>query len=108
LRALTRHELRKEVPAMTVTAHCLNAIGLFLGMAGVVVIFVWGPPQPSFEESVGVALDSNTVLVDGTKISDLEKANKRLKRRHRILSRIGLGLVGVGFLFQFVALWVPA
>jgi hypothetical protein len=31
---------------------CLNALGLFLGMIGVLMIFIWGPPQPSFEGEV--------------------------------------------------------
>jgi hypothetical protein len=97
----------REEFAMGLTAQqCLNAIGLISGMVGVIVLFFWGPPQPSFEETVGVALDSGTVLTNGTKVSELENANKRRKRRHRIMSSIGLGLVGLGFLFQFVALWV--
>jgi hypothetical protein len=91
---------------MALTAQCFNAAGLIFGMIGVVVIFIWGPPQPSFEETVGVALDSGTVLTDGTKVSDLEEANKKRLRRHRIRSSIGLGLVFGGFLFQFIALWV--
>jgi len=28
----------------------LNVIGLIFGMIGVVIIFVWGPPQPSFQK----------------------------------------------------------
>jgi hypothetical protein len=32
------------------TAQCLNTIGLALGMAGVVILFIWGPPQPDFIE----------------------------------------------------------
>jgi hypothetical protein len=30
----------------------LNSIGLVFGMAGVVLLFVRGPPQPTFEERV--------------------------------------------------------
>lgn len=88
-----------------VTAQCLNAIGLVLAMVGVVLIFIWGPPQPSFDEGVGLALESGTVLKDGTKVSDLEDAARRRKRRHKIISSIGLVLVFCGFLFQLVALW---
>ena len=37
-----------ELVTEVLVQHCLNAIGLVLGMLGVVVIFFWGPPQPSF------------------------------------------------------------
>ena len=33
----------------------LNTVGLVLGMLGVLIIFIWGPPQPDFEEHVGLA-----------------------------------------------------
>jgi hypothetical protein len=84
----------------------LNAIGLFLGMLGVAVIFKWGPPQPSFKTSL--VPSDRTVLPDGTTASERARANKRLKSLYQNRSRIGLGLLGAGFLFQFIALWVPA
>jgi hypothetical protein len=34
------------------TAQWLNRLGLVLGIAGVVILFIWGPPQPNFEETV--------------------------------------------------------
>lgn len=37
-------------------AALLNQIGLLLGMTGVVLIFRWGPPQPSFEEQPFLAM----------------------------------------------------
>ncbi len=88
------------------TAQWLNTIGLSLGMIGVVLIFIWGPPQPSFEEAVFLAADSRTVFTDGTKAADLEEAARRRKLLHRLISRIGLVLIFVGFAFQTVALWV--
>jgi hypothetical protein len=90
------------------TAQWLNTIGLVLGMSGVVLIFIWGPPQPDFDESVGIALETATVLADGTKVSDLEDAARRRKRRHRIISSIGLALVFLGFGVQLCAVWTPA
>jgi len=30
---------------------------------------------------------------------------RRLKRRHKVMSRVGLGLIGVGFFAQLVAVW---
>ena len=34
---------------MSGIARLVNATGLVLGMIGVLMIFIWGPPQPSFE-----------------------------------------------------------
>jgi hypothetical protein len=88
------------------TAKWLNTIGLLLGLVGVVILFIWGPPQPDFDESVGRAIEPSTALKDGRKVSDMIEATRRLKRRHQIRSRIGLGLVGLGFFVQLVALWL--
>jgi hypothetical protein len=87
------------------TAQWLNTIGLVLGMVGVGILFKWGPPQPDFIEGVGRRLQSSTVLKDGRKVSDIEEDVRRLKRRHKVMSRVGLGLIGVGFFAQLVAVW---
>jgi hypothetical protein len=90
------------------TAQCLNTIGLVLGMLGVVLIFLWGPPQPDLDESVGIALEDATVLADGTKVSDMVAAAKRRKRRHWTIPSIGLFLIFCGFGVQLWAVWTPA
>jgi hypothetical protein len=78
------------------TAQCLNTIGLALGMAGVVILFIWRPPQPDFIEGDVYRTSDNT---------EIAARVKRLKRRHKVMSRIGLGLIGVGFFAQLVAVW---
>jgi hypothetical protein len=88
---------------MTELPRLLNLAGLLLGMVGVLVIFKWGPPQPDFSEGIALGLEPATVFVDGTKVSDLIEAARRLKRRHSIMSGFGLGLIGFGFLAQFIA-----
>ena len=78
------------------TAQSLNTIGLALGMVGVVILFIWGPPQPDFiEGDVYIASDD----------TEIAARVKRLKRRHKVMSRIGPGLIGVGFFAQLVAVW---
>jgi hypothetical protein len=91
------------------TAQWLNTIGLMLGMLGVGILFRWGPPQPDLSEGISIAVtyQPDTVFEDGTKPSEMEAATKKLKRQHEIMSRVGLGLVGLGFLVQLVALWLP-
>jgi hypothetical protein len=71
-----------------------NRIGLVLGIVGVALIFKWGPPQPSFEEAILLA-------TEGAGGDARAAETRRLKRRHELLSRIGLGLVGLGFAAQF-------
>lgn len=87
-------------------ARVLNSAGLVLGMAGVVMLFIWGPPQPSFQDSVGLAIEPETVLVDGRKVGDMIAAEQREKRKYEMRSRVGLGFVGVGFLVQLIAVWL--
>ena len=91
--------------APDVLAKWLNTAGLVLGMVGVAIIFIWGPPQPIFDEGVTVSLNSGTVLRDGRKVADMEEDQRRLKRWHEVMSRLGLFLIGLGFLAQLVAVW---
>jgi hypothetical protein len=86
-------------------AHALTVAGLAVEAVGVVIIFIWGPPQPDFSESVHLALQSRTVLRDGTKVADIIAATKRKKLRHAILSRMGLGLIFVGISMQGWDTW---
>jgi hypothetical protein len=82
------------------TARWLNTVGLVLGMLGVVILFIWGPPQPSFDEAVPLQLE-------GPQFDRMAEDVRRLKRRYEIMSRVGLGLIGVGFFVQLVAVWRP-
>jgi hypothetical protein len=85
------------------TAVVLNRAGLILGMIGVVLIFVWGPPQPALEEGVGLGLEDATPLPNGRTVAEHDQAIRRLRKRHTILSRAGLVFLGLGFLAQFLA-----
>ncbi len=95
-------EARKALPAQW-----LNTIGLVLGIAGVLIIFRWGPPQPDFDEGIalGISFTEDTVFEDGTKPSETVASVKRRKRIHQVMSHIGLGLIGLGFFVQLVAVW---
>ena len=41
----------------------LSTIGLILGIVGVVLIFIWGPPQPSFEGDKLLLESTNTAAL---------------------------------------------
>jgi hypothetical protein len=86
-------------------AQWLNTIGLALGMAGVVMLFIWGPPQPSFQDYVPRSLEHGTVLPEGTRVAQIIEGKRRQKVRYALLSQIGLGLVGIGFAVQLWATW---
>jgi len=83
----------------------LNTVGLGLGAIGVVLIFVWGPPQPDFQDYVGLSVGENTVLTDGRRVGDMLSETERMKQQYRLMSRIGLGLIFIGFAVQLVAVW---
>jgi hypothetical protein len=81
----------------------LTLIGLVLGMAGVVLIFIWGPPQPDLEEGIALGVTS---LPDGTPVADHNAKIRKLKRRYTWMSRLGLALIFAGFALQTVAVWI--
>jgi hypothetical protein len=78
--------------------HTLNAIGLLLGMIGIVIIFVWGPPQPDFQDYIGLS-------VGGPDEEKLKAEVRQKKKRHWMMSSIGLTFIFVGFFFQFLDAW---
>jgi hypothetical protein len=85
----------------------LNTIGLVLGMVGVIIIFRFGPPQPSFETGVPLVLQNpNHVLEDGRTLAEHNKDIERLRQRHAQWSKAGLILVFFGFALQLWATWV--
>lgn len=85
------------------TADFLNRVGLVLGIVGVVVLFFYGPPQPSLEEGAGIGQEDGTPQPDGRTLAEHNLEVRARRRRHVIGSRIGLGLVLLGFLVQLVA-----
>lgn len=90
------------------TVALLNRIGLACGITGVVLLFIWGPPQPSFEEGIGIALEDGTLLPDGRTAAQHDRDTLLLKARHTVMSRMGLVLVGIGFAAQFAATFCDA
>ena len=79
------------------TARWLNTIGLGFGIAGVVILFIWGPPQPSFDEG-------SYLLLMGQDAQHVEDV-RRLKRHYQTMSSFGLILIGLGFGAQMAAVW---
>jgi len=84
----------------------LNSIGLLLAIIGTIMVFIWGLTLQ--QDSYGLGLGDNNVVK--TKWGDItvkeatEKGKQELKK-HKCLSRGGLFLIGLGFLFQLWAVW---
>jgi len=88
------------------SAQLLNSVGLVLGMAGVLLIFRFGPPMPDLEHGVGLGLDEGTRLADGRTVAEHNTDRLRLRTRHSRISQVGLLLVFAGFALQFWATWI--
>lgn len=83
----------------------LNSIGLVISMAGVLIIFKFGPPQPNHETGVGISLQDNTVLSDGRTVAQHDQDVEKIRKRYLCMSQLGLALVFIGFAFQLWATW---
>ncbi len=83
----------------------LNTLGLAFGMLGVFLIFVWGPPQPNFDEGVGIGLEDNNILTDGRTVAEHAEAARKLRVKHDKVSKGGLLLLFIGFALQLWATW---
>jgi hypothetical protein len=83
----------------------LNTVGLALSMVGVLIIFRYGPPQPSLEEGVALGLEDGTPLADGRTVAEHNRDVAMLRDKHQRMSKTGLALVFFGFGFQLWATW---
>ncbi len=84
----------------------INTIGLLLNIAGVVILFFYGPPQPNFDEGVSLGVTDNTIFEDGTSVSQINANIRKLKLRHKIFSRAAIVLIFFGFILQLLATWI--
>jgi hypothetical protein len=76
---------------------------------GVIVVFIWGPPQPELTTGVSIGLEDRTVIDLGTgrTVADHNKEVLGRKRLYSCMSRVGLILIMIGFGFQLWAVWAP-
>jgi hypothetical protein len=87
-----------------ITPKCLSLLGQAISIIGVVMIFFWGPPQPTFEEGVSIGLSEGTFLEsEGKTVGQLDQEKAAKKTSYEIMSRVGLGAVLLGFVLQFIA-----
>jgi len=70
----------------------LNTVGLALGMVGVVIIFIWGLPQPDLDPQGKLLLAAPP-----------DVATMLLRTHYENMSRFGLILIFLGFVAQLLA-----
>jgi hypothetical protein len=85
----------------------LNAIGLTLGIIGVIFIWKWGLAQPSFERGVSIGAEENTVFKDGRSMKQMNADKAAAEALYKRKSRIGLSLILAGFACQLANEFVP-
>jgi hypothetical protein len=85
----------------------LNEAGIGLAMTGGLVIFRWGPPQPSFQDYVSLAVEPATRLAGGGTAADVARDAEKQKHFYQCMAHLGLGLIIVGFALQAVANFPP-
>ena len=77
----------------------INSIGLLCDMVGVVILFYFGPP------TLNITCDGYKILPFNPNDEAETKNNKSLAEKHNRLSKLGLGLLFIGFLLQLVSNW---
>jgi hypothetical protein len=85
------------------TIQALNTIGLLLNIAGVILVFFYGFPQPTHEEGVGLGISDGTPMPDGRTVAQHNEDVRKTKARYLCMSRLALSLIIIGFLFQLWA-----
>jgi hypothetical protein len=89
------------------SAVVLNEAGLLLAIVGGLIIFLWWPPQLSFQDYQELARGFGTTLPDGRTVGEDVVEREQLRRHYQHMARLGVGLVIVGFVLQFVAGLLP-
>lgn len=77
----------------------INSIGLISDMVGVVILFYFGPP------TLDITRDGYKILPFNPNDDAETEKNKALAKKHDLFSKIGLGLLFLGFLLQLVSNW---
>jgi hypothetical protein len=85
----------------------LSAAGLIANMAGVVVLFFYGFPQPTHDEQVAIAVtaEPHEEVKDGKKAAEVMQEARQRKKFYLSMSVVALILMLVGFGAQLAALW---
>ena len=86
----------------------LSAAGLIANMAGVVVLFFYGFPQPTHDElaAIAVTAEPHEEVKDGKKAAEVMLEARERKKFYLSMSVVALMLMLGGFGAQLAALWL--
>lgn len=86
----------------------ITTIGLIFGIIGVLMVFVWGPPQPTLTQGASLGLENGTPIdATGRTVADRNRKVAKRRRTYTRMSRLGLILIMIGFALQLLAVWLP-
>jgi hypothetical protein len=85
----------------------LSTAGLIANMAGVVVLFFYGFPQPTHDEQAAIAVtaEPHEEVKDGKNASEVMQEARQRKKFYLSMSVVALILMLGGFGAQLAALW---
>ena len=84
----------------------LNIVGLIVGLVGVLIIFKWGPPGPTFETGLAIGAEPANQYPGTTEtVAQHDQKVRHDESMTILMSRVGLGFVAVGFALQIAAAW---
>jgi hypothetical protein len=86
--------------------HTIGTIGLFLNLVGIIILFIFGFPQPDFRESVGLAISDGTRLTTGITAKEHKELQIKKKQAYRKKSIFALLLIIIGTILQIIILWM--
>ena len=84
----------------------LNTGGLISNMAGVVLLFFYGFPQPTHDEEVTVTVEPHKQVAEGRIAADVMQDTRKRKKFYLSMSVIALLMMVSGFGVQLLALSV--
>ena len=79
------------------TSSSINSLGLIFDIAGVVILFYFGPP------TLNITRDGHKILPFNSNNDEEINVNKALATKHHILSKLGLSFLLVGFILQLAS-----
>ncbi len=89
--------------AIAVAVSWLNSGGLLLNILGVVMIWFYGFPQPSFSKAGALLLEDNNPTPDGRTYRRVRAEQAATMKTYLSLSTLALFWMIAGFVLQFLA-----
>jgi hypothetical protein len=84
----------------------LTSVGLSLNLIGIILLFIFGFPQPNLSQGIALGLPDANEAEPGMTVGEFNKLQKKKKTTYTIVSLLSLLLIIAGMVCQLVALWI--